>query len=602
MKNISYIYLLLFVFCNYVYSQTDENITQIDTSICYNDSIFIEGAYQKVSGYYYDTLQDIYGEDSIIVTYLNVIQKPVTGIISGDELLCGGDYYNYITSGDKSLLYSWWIEGDLVNKPSLISSGNSTKLYLNSAPWEGDIYVYSETNLGCLGDTSNMSIRIKIAPDLKVSSDTIICNGDSAMLHAYCTESIVWNTDDTTSFIKVAPVFSTPYYVTASNDNCSVTKTVNVFIYQIPKKPLVNDTIIRISEGIPFIEATGTNIQWYDDADLSTLLHVGNIYKPDVAEIATYEFFVTQSDEHCESLPSMSVLTILADNYLPVLNDIEFTISENTASGSLVKTLEAIDPDEDQKLMYSIINASPAGYFNIIDTTGSITLLKEIDYETDTMITLQVKVSDNSTQQGSDTATVLIYVQNINESPFFKDIHLFRIDGVLDKGEIVAIIQASDPDGDNLKYSFIDNSVAGVFEIAESTGKILSLKDTILYRLNEYSFLINVSDKKLSATELVMIIVETSPLEKPVDNPDFITKENSSDHIKIFPNPIIDNLYLELSEISEIKLVSICGQILYSQNSYKNSSEINMAGFNSGIYFLIIEGEKANYQFKIIKK
>ena len=44
-------------------------IVFIDTvSICNLDSIFLEGAYQNTSGFYYDTLSSSNGCDSLIVT------------------------------------------------------------------------------------------------------------------------------------------------------------------------------------------------------------------------------------------------------------------------------------------------------------------------------------------------------------------------------------------------------------------------------------------------------------------------------------------------------------------------------------------------------
>ncbi|MBL4577107.1 MAG: hypothetical protein JKX74_01465, partial [Flavobacteriales bacterium] len=68
----------------------------VSTTICSNDSIFLEGAYQNTSGPYFDTLVAVNGCDSLVSTLLSVNQAyliPVSATIcAGDSLLISGVY------------------------------------------------------------------------------------------------------------------------------------------------------------------------------------------------------------------------------------------------------------------------------------------------------------------------------------------------------------------------------------------------------------------------------------------------------------------------------------------------------------------------------
>lgn len=65
-------------------------ITNLAASICAGDSIFLAGDYQIAAGVYNDTLVDINGLDSILITTLTVVPLPVIDL-GTDTSLCAGD-------------------------------------------------------------------------------------------------------------------------------------------------------------------------------------------------------------------------------------------------------------------------------------------------------------------------------------------------------------------------------------------------------------------------------------------------------------------------------------------------------------------------------
>ncbi len=77
-------------------------------------------------------------------------------------------------------------------------------------------------------------------------------------------------------------------------------------------------------------------------------------------------------------------------------------------------------------------------------------------------------------------------------------------------------------------------------------------------------------------------------------------------NMKIFPNPVENNLNIELSDnqfIKNIRIYSITGSLLLEQNFQNNKINLNLSDFPSGIYQGIIRtSEKKDFSFRFIKK
>lgn len=84
----SLIHLNLNVSSNQIISDT--------ISICGGDSLFLSGQYQSASGHYLDTITNVFGCDSLIDTYLSVIQNTITfdtiTLCQGDSVLIFGQF------------------------------------------------------------------------------------------------------------------------------------------------------------------------------------------------------------------------------------------------------------------------------------------------------------------------------------------------------------------------------------------------------------------------------------------------------------------------------------------------------------------------------
>ena len=88
-----------------------------------------------------------------------------------------------------------------------------------------------------------------------------------------------------------------------------------------------------------------------------------------------------------------------------------FTVDETTSTGSLLGTVAAPDPDEEDVVSYSITAGNEDGKFTIAGDTGEITLAAALDQTLASSYTLTVRAKDGN--GGEDTASVSITVASV---------------------------------------------------------------------------------------------------------------------------------------------------------------------------------------------
>lgn len=87
----------------------------------------------------------------------------------------------------------------------------------------------------------------------------------------------------------------------------------------------------------------------------------------------------------------------------------------------------------------------------------------------------------------------------------------------------------------------------------------------------------------------------TYTYEEPVNNLNNLSEEG----IKIYPNPVDDNLHIELETESMLHIVNLNGTILYQQDHVLNNI-IDMSGFSPGVYIMQIKNDSGVTQHKLI--
>ena len=102
----------------------------------------------------------------------------------------------------------------------------------------------------------------------------------------------------------------------------------------------------------------------------------------------------------------------------PVVTASSFSINENSANNTLVGTVVANDQDVGDTLSYAITAGNTGGAFSI-DGNGQITVADSaaLDFETNPVFNLTIEATDDGTPAKSDTASVSISLNDVNDAP-----------------------------------------------------------------------------------------------------------------------------------------------------------------------------------------
>ncbi|XP_051276283.1 LOW QUALITY PROTEIN: protocadherin Fat 4 [Dicentrarchus labrax] len=178
-------------------------------------------------------------------------------------------------------------------------------------------------------------------------------------------------------------------------------------------------------------------------------------------------------------------------------------VQENMRIGELVASVTATDADSGQNadIMYSITATNNHGTFSISPNTGSIFLVKKLDYETQSFYKLNITAKDNGRPPRSSSIPVVIHVRDFNDNPpIFTPGDIFKsIPENLPISASVMTITAHDTDADingQLEYSIVQQIPRGShFSIDPSTGLIYTSKEVDREFSNLFELTIKATDQ-----------------------------------------------------------------------------------------------------------
>ena len=276
-----------------------------------------------------------------------------------------------------------------------------------------------------------------------------------------------------------------------------------------------------------------------------------------------YQFVVIARDNTgLPSVPATVTITVIDENeHRPVFEEAsyELTLEENSSEGEVILEVVAIDEDSRDIITYSIqtsFNASVVELpevasgdissgeeikeltfpFEIDNSTGDITLLRRLDYETVPQWVFNVTATDRESEKS--VVSVTINVEDLNDNPPRFVNHTFEIfiheDAAVSDSEPVSdLIRAEDQDSvsqGNLQY-YILSGAEGTFEMDRLTGNIFLTKELDINDVDSYELEVIVSDGEEDDTAIVEIIVVDVNNHRPVFREDpftFSFLENST--------------------------------------------------------------------------
>jgi len=201
-------------------------------------------------------------------------------------------------------------------------------------------------------------------------------------------------------------------------------------------------------------------------------------------------------------------LTIGDMNEPPLIQPQSIYLTENTANGTSVYQVVAIDPDiytGFNNLSYSIIGGNGSNALSIDATKGLLRVKDKtfLDYEINRDLYLTVSVSDG---KHDDIATVSVHMININDNaPVINDQN-FSVGKDVPKDTLVSTVYASDPDGNALSFALIGGNSNDAFTIDSTTGILRVFNsDQIMYDGPSYFLTVAVSDSGYTKTAQIRV-------------------------------------------------------------------------------------------------
>ncbi len=174
------------------------------------------------------------------------------------------------------------------------------------------------------------------------------------------------------------------------------------------------------------------------------------------------------------SASQVLTITISQVNDAPVLLASSFTLDENSANGTAVGMASFSDPDSAQTHSFSIIGGNVGGAFGVDAANGTLRVANAslLDYETTPVFTLTVQVTDNGAPVLSDSNTITIRLNDLEETP---TVHsgAFDLDENSPVGTAVGTVSAGNLDaGETHSFAIYSGNTGGAFAIDAVTGEI----------------------------------------------------------------------------------------------------------------------------------
>ena len=286
-------------------------------------------------------------------------------------------------------------------------------------------------------------------------------------------------------------------------------------------------TIITYGFGLPFtVNSTTGNVTVSDELDAETE--------------TTYQFFVIAEDNtNLLSQPATVTITINGTNdHTPEFEEdsYEITIAENSQEDEVILEVIAEDQDFDDEVFYSLETSfngsevvipviasgdlssgeeasdSVSFPFELNNSTGEVTLVRPLDYETVQQWEFTVTATDKEGLYAS--VNVTINVENLNDNTPRFDEHIFEINilensTVSDTIAVSEVIRAQDADLDNqdsLRY-ILTGGAEGTFEMDHETGDLYLVSELDPTVVNRYELELVVTDGERDDTATAVISV-----------------------------------------------------------------------------------------------
>ena len=239
------------------------------------------------------------GCETVAQVVVTVLPPQVIANAGNDVAICIGESVTLNATGGGGSNFSW--------------NTGQTGASITFSPTQTATYTVTVSDNFGYSDTDSVTVTVHELPNLVVSENITIFEGESTNLIADGAETYLWSTGDSSSSIIVSPLETTAYTVTGFSINgCETTAQVVVTVIPEVVANAGNDVSICIGESVTLNASGSSNYSW----------NTGDtIANPTFTPTETTTYTVTVSDDLGNSDTDSVTVTV---NELPSI-----TVSEN---------------------------------------------------------------------------------------------------------------------------------------------------------------------------------------------------------------------------------------------------------------------------------
>ena len=297
--------------------------------------------------------------------------------------------------------------------------------------------------------------------------------------------------------------------------------------------------------------------------------------------------------QNCITASINFTLLDINDNPPQLTSGTVYQIRERVPAGTAVFTMTATDPDEGpfgvsglRYILFGLVGSSgtdygPAAVFRENERTGVVTLLEELDYETETSYAATIRVRDNwfgrigNANFRRDIPIVINVINEPDNTPSFSNVsYNVTTDPMLSRDFTLLEVVATDGDPDDiLSYHIVsileegNDGLTPSFAIDRASGRIYLSEDQVFVPEARFTLSLKVYDNSqfnLSADATLVVNIR----------PERLQFEQDSYSIEISEGIRVGSELVRLS----IRELSVSSQIMYILDV---TSPINQAGIFS---------------------
>lgn len=266
-----------------------------------------------------------------------------------------------------------------------------------------------------------------------------------------------------------------------------------------------------------------------------------------------YRLKVNVSDEGRPALSTICWIVINVidiNDHIPIFERSDYgniTIREDIPLSTLVMKIQAWDADQPQTgssaIIYQIIQGDPSQMFTIKTNPetnqGNITVAKPLDYESFKVHDLVIEAKNpeplvTGVHYNESSITRLhIFVLDVDEKPIFSaTLYQAQQKEDIPKGTKIITVSASDPEGDEIKFSLTENH-RNWLRIDEKTGDIFT--NSALDREQESQYQVKVIATERNNPQMSSWVYFYLYIDDVNDNPPRLAKDYWGDFIVCYP-------------------------------------------------------------------